>query len=172
MGNPLFNEVLVALRDKDRYNRTLPPDDARNFKTYALNPEIARLLNLKFNLGLAETGRTDLAAVFIPDVLRVDTTTGPVNLADQPGFHRLGFIGGDTSTTAKGQILSSGWPNGRRLGDDVVDIALAAVASGPTYGTVTVVGDNVNANDMPYNQVFPYAATPHAGPTNRKDPMP
>jgi hypothetical protein len=170
MGNPLFNEVLVALGDKDRYNSTSPTKDDRFFKTYALNPEIARLLNLRFNLGLTETGRTDLAAVYIPDVIRVDTTTGPIRLAGQSGFSRLGFIGGDTSTTAGGQILSSGWPNGRRLGDDVVDIALTAVASGPAYTAVTVVGDNINANDQVYHQVFPYSATPHAGPTNRKDP--
>jgi hypothetical protein len=170
MGNPLFNEVLVALGDKDRYNGTSPTKDDRLFKTYALNPEIARLLNLRFNLGLTETGRTDLAAVYIPDVIRVDTTTGPIRLAGQSGFSRLGFIGGDTSTTEGGQILSSGWPNGRRLGDDVVDIALTAVASGPAYTAVTVVGDNINANDQVYHQVFPYSATPHAGPTNRKDP--
>lgn len=172
MGNPLFNEVLVALRDKDNYNRSDPKNDAKDFQKYALNPEIAQLLNLRFNLGLAETDRTDLAAVFIPDVLRVDTTTGPITLAGQSDFNRLGFIGGDTATTANGQILSSGWPNGRRLGDDVVDIALTAVASGPAYANVTVVGDNINANDQLYNLVFPYAGTPHAGPTNRKDPMP
>ncbi len=171
MGNPLFNEVLVAARDKDRYNRTSPVNDAQRFKTYALNPEIARLLNLRFNLGLVETGRADIAAVYIPDVIRVDTTTDPVTLAGQADFNRLGFIGGDTTTTSSGQVLSSGWPNGRRLGDDVVDIALTAVASGPGYTAVTVVGDNINTNDQAYNQVFPYAATPHAGPTNRKDPI-
>jgi hypothetical protein len=170
MGNPLFNEVLVPLGDKDRYNRTSPVFDASLFKTYALNPEIARLLNLRFNLGLAESGRTDLATVYTPDVIRVDTTTDPVSLAGQSAFSRLGFIGGDTTTTESGQVLSGGWPNGRRLGDDVVDIALTAVASGPAYGTVTVVGDNINANDQVYHQVFPYSATPHAGPTNRKDP--
>jgi hypothetical protein len=52
----------------------------------------------------------------------------------------------------------------------VVDIALTALASGPGYSAVTLVGDNVAANDQIYHQVFPYAATPHAGPTNRKDP--
>jgi hypothetical protein len=44
------------------------------------------------------------------------------------------------------------------------------VASGPTYSSVTVVGDNIAGNDQVYHQVFPYSATPHAGPTNRKDP--
>ena len=105
-------------------------------------------------------------------MLRVDTTTPPVRLAGQAGFSRLGFAEGDTTTGSAGRIKSSGWPNGRRLGDDVVDIALTAIASGPTYSTVTVVGDNVAANDQVYHQVFPYSATPHAGAMNRKDPTP
>jgi hypothetical protein len=169
MGNPLFNEVLVALADKDRYNRTAPTGDTA-FATYALNPEVARLINLVFGASLPATGRSDLAAVYIPDVLRVDTTTPPVRLAGQSGFSRFGFAGGDTTPASDGEIKSSGWPNGRRLGDDVVDIALTAVASGPTYATVLVLGDNVAANDQLYHQVFPYSATPHAGPENRKDP--
>ena len=140
------------------------PNGDKRFETYALNPELAALLNFRFNLGLVDQGRVDLAAVFIPDVLRVDTTTDPVPLPGMSGFNRLGFIGGDL-TGGK----SSGWPNGRRLGDDVIDIALTAIASGPSYDTVTVVGDNVNANDQTYHLVFPYSATPHAGTNNRKD---
>ncbi len=164
MGNPLFNEVLVALKDKDVYNRTKPVVDAATFSTYALNPEIAVLINAVFGLSLATSGRTDLAAVFIPDVIRVDTTTDPVRLAGDAGFSRLGFIGGDTTSGKSG-----GWPNGRRLGDDVVDIALTAVASGPSYSAITLVGDNVPSNDQLYNRVFPYSATPHAGSRNEKD---
>jgi hypothetical protein len=169
MGNPLFNEGLVALKDKDNYNRMLPTSDSTTFATYALNPEIASLINLVFGTTFAATGRNDLALVFIPDVLRIDTTTAPVNLAGQPGFSRLGFIGLDTIVDSSGRVKSSGWPNGRRLGDDVVDIALTAVASGPSYSTVTVVGDNVAANDQVFNQVFPYSATPHSGTRNQKD---
>lgn len=158
LGNPLFNEVLVALRGKDEYNRTSPENDAKRFKTYAENPEVAFLINAVLfgtdgSTPLATTGRADLAAVFIPDVLRVDTTTAPVKLPGQSGFNRLSVIGGDVG----------GWPNGRRVGDDVVDIALSAVASGPAYTTITPVGDNVDSNDQLYNQVFPYLATPHAG---------
>lgn len=172
MGNPLFNEALVALKDKDRYNRTSPTRDARRFETYALNSEIARLLNFRFDLGLAETGRVDLAAVYIPDVIRVDTTTDPVPLAGQTDFNRLGFLGGDGRFNDQGRAISSGWPNGRRFGDDVIDIALTTIASGPVYDPVRRAGDNMDANDQAYHQVFPYAATPHAGPTNRKDPIP
>lgn len=164
LGNPLFNEGLVALRDKDRFNRRPPAEDAA-FATYALNPELATLINFVYQTNFVTTNRTDLAAIFIPDVLRVVTTTDPVPLAGQPGFHRLGFIGGDTTGG-----VSSGWPNGRRFGDDVVDIALTAIASGPSYSTITIVGDNVPANDLPYHQVFPYIATPQSGSNNRKDP--
>src|SRR5262249_37363942 len=124
------------------------------------------LWNTVFGRSCATTGREDLVAIFIPDVLRVNTATGPVRLAGQTGFSRLGFLGGDTTAG-----VSGGWPNGRRLGDDVVDIALTAVASGPAYSTIPVLGDNINANGQVYNQVFPYSATPHAGPTNRKDPQ-
>ncbi|MBI2925171.1 MAG: DUF4331 domain-containing protein [Verrucomicrobia bacterium] len=163
LANPLFNEVLVALKDKDNYNRTAPTVDASKFVTYAENPEVAALINFVFGTSLATSGRTDLRAVYIPDVIRVDTTTPPVSLAGQGSFSRFGFAGGDTTTDSSGRIKSGGWPNGRRFGDDVVDIALTAVASGPSYSSVLVVGDNVAANDQVYHQVFPYAATPHAG---------
>jgi len=169
MGNPLFNEGLVALKDKDNYNRMLPTTDGVVFATYALNSELAALINFVYGTTFATTGRVDLAAVFIPDVLRVDTTTPPVRLAGQLGFSRFGFAGGDTVLDNGGFVKSSGWPNGRRFGDDVVDIALTAVASGPSYSTVTVVGDNVAANDQVFNQVFPYSATPHSGTKNKKD---
>jgi len=167
LGNPLFNEVLVALADKDAYNRSAPTGDAAAFATYAENPEVAFLVNFVYGTSFQETMRADLVNVFIPDVLRVDTTTDPVPLSGSPGFSRLGFIGGDTTSG-----ISSGWPNGRRLGDDVVDIALTAVASGPSYSAITVVGDNVAGNDVPYHRVFPYLGTPHAGPNNYKDSHP
>lgn len=163
LGNPLFNEALVALSDKDRFNATDPVDDAQ-FASYASDPELAALLNVVFGTGFATTGRADLVAVFIPDVLRVATTTGPVRLEGDPGFSRFGFVGGDTTGG-----VSSGWPNGRRFGDDVIDIALTAIASGPTYSAITVVGDNVTGNDLAFNAVFPYSATPHSGTFNRKD---
>ena len=164
LANPLFNEVLVALRKKDEYNRTLPSGDSA-FAIYAEEPELAKLINVVFGTAIPTTGRLDLRAVYIPDVIRVDTTTPAVRLPGQLGFSRFGFAGGDTTTDASGRVKSGGWPNGRRPGDDVVDIALTAVASGPTYANVLVVGDNVAANDQVYNQVFPYLATPHAGPT-------
>ncbi|WP_435895708.1 DUF4331 domain-containing protein [Oceaniferula spumae] len=164
LANPLFNEVLVALQDKDNYNVTSPTSDSSDFAKYAENPEVAFLINAVLfedptgQAPLATTGRADLVAIFIPDVIRVDTTTMPVPLPTQDGYSRLGLFGGD--------LL--GWPNGRRIGDDVVDIALSAVASGPTFETIIIVGDNTPSNDQVYNTVFPYLATPHAGPTVRQ----
>ena len=160
LANPLFNEALVPLRDKDRYNRTKPTGDA-SFSTYAQNSELAFLINVVL-FGTANgltplqtNNRADLVAIMIPDVIRVDTTTAAVPLPGQVGFNRLSLIGGD----------ALGWPNGRRIGDDVVDVALSAIASGPTFTTITPVGDNVDSNDQLYNTVFPYLGTPHAGST-------
>lgn len=166
LGNPLFNEALVPFADKDRYNSVAPTEDSQ-FATYASNPELAELINLVFGTAFETADRADLVAVFIPDVLRVSTETGPVTLPGRPNYSRFGFVGGDLTGD-----VSSGWPNGRRFGDDVIDIALTAIASGPSYSTITVVGDNVPSNDIAYHNVFPYAATPHAGTMNRKDPPP
>ena len=168
-ANPLFNEALVALADKDNYNRALPTGDAANYAKYALNPELAVLINAVFGTSFVTTNRADLQAIFIPDVIRVDTSTGPTTLAGDTAFSRLSFIGGDTITNASGASIPAGWPNGRRLGDDVVDIALTALASGPSFTTITVVGDNAAANDQVYNHTFPYAATPNNGVHNSKD---
>jgi len=174
LGNPLFNEALVALKDKDNYNRAFPVNDSASFGTYATTPELPVLINTVFGTNFATTGRSDLNLVFIPDVLRVDTTTASVRLPGQAGFSRVGFVGADTVVNGAGRTLSSGLPNGRRPGDDVVDVALTAIASGPSYATVTVLGDNVAKNDQNYNQVFPYLGTPHAGTTTnqRQSPAP
>lgn len=163
MGNPLFNEVLVALADKDRYNMTDPTEDRTAFRTYAENNEVAFLLNAVLGTNFVVNGRTDLVGIFIPDLLKVDLSTPAVPLAGTPQFNRLSFIGGDTVNGSSG-ATPSGWPNGRRFGDDVVDIALTAIASGPSYSQINVVGDNVNGNDTVYDRVFPYGATPWGGP--------
>jgi len=88
-GNPLFNEALVALKDKDLYSRTSPEVDATLFRDYALNPELAALINTLL-LGGAHpeitTGRTDIVAIFIPDVIKVDLSTPAVR---QPRRCRL-----------------------------------------------------------------------------------
>ncbi len=182
-GNPLFCEVLVGIADKDRYNETSPSQDATLFKKYAETPELAHLLNaIVFQSSVApESNRTDLAGIFIPDLIKVDLSTGPCRLAgggtndmadpDDTGFSRLGIFGGDvlTSTVQAGfgnGTVPGGWPNGRRFGDDVVDIAVTAVSSDLRTSPPTIngpYGDNSNTNDMAYNKVFPYESTPQNG---------
>lgn len=187
-GNPLFCEALVAMKDKDFYNRTQPNTDAELFRDYALNPELAVLIDALVTPVNVKENRTDLAGIFIPDVIKVDLSTGPARLtgggADDEGFHRLSIFGGDAlvSTQQSGftefgpGVIPGGWPNGRRFGDDVIDIAIIAILSdlrdpsnvaGTLPGSLEAVSmlnlDNVPANDSVYNKTFPYAGTPHNG---------
>ena len=122
-GNPLFNEALVALVDKDLYNRTDPTRDNDFFLKYALEPELATVLGTTPIAGL-------IPQIFIPDLIKVDISTGPANLAgnpDDPDFNRLSVFGGDTLVNGAGDVVAGGFPNGRRFGDDVLDIALVAL---------------------------------------------
>lgn len=182
-GNPLFNEGLVAIADKDLYSRTSPTEDETLFKKYALTPELAHLLNvIVFGSSVApETNRTDIAGIFIPDLIKVDLSTGPCRLAgngtetgadpNDAGFSRLGIFGGDVLTSAiqpgfGGGTVPGGWPNGRRFGDDVIDIAVTALISDLRVSPPIIrgpAGDNVDWNDVAYNKVFPYESTPHNG---------
>jgi hypothetical protein len=185
-GNPLFCEGLVAIADKDLYNRTKPVHDAKLFAKYAETPELAALINaLRFGGDevALETNRSDIRGIFIPDLVRVDLSTGPARLAgggashpsnpDAPGFSRLSIFGDDVLTSTVqdgfgGGTVPGGWPNGRRFGDDVVDIAVSALLSDlrdVANLKITVADgiDNVSANDIAYNRVFPYAATPQNG---------
>ena len=181
-GNPLFNEALVAIVDKDRYSRTRPTADRQLFRKYAVRPELAALLNaivLEPDIEGIESNRRDLVGIFIPDIIRVDLSTPAARLAgggtghattpDDPGFSRLSVFGGDTLRSAlQGTDVPGGWPNGRRFGDDVIDIAVTAVISDLTAGVVRgPAGDNVDSNDLAYNKVFPYAATPLNGRRHR-----
>lgn len=181
-GNPLFCEALVALKDKDLYSRTKPTDDATLFKKYADTPELAALINAIVFKGqnvAPTTNRSDLAGIFIPDVIKVDLSTAAARLTggsqDDAGFSRLSVFGGDalTSTVQAGLpgfpagTIPGGWPNGRRFGDDVIDIAVTAILSDLRTNPLTIRSadgiDNVNSNDAIYNKPFPYAGTPHNG---------
>ena len=167
-GNPLFCEALVGIEDKDLYNRTSPTHDAALFGEYATNVQLGALLGVD----------PDLSGIFIPDVIKVDLSTGPVRLAgnpDDPDFHRLSLFGGDVLPSAFGSVLGpdvafGGFPNGRRFGDDVVDIAVLAVLFfGGAPDTANAIAmsatgvDKVISNDIAYSKVFPYAATPLNG---------
>lgn len=179
-GNPLFCEALVAGADKDAYNRVPTKEHPMRFTKYAKAPELASILGIQPD---RRVNRTDLVGIFIPDVIKVDLSTGPAKLAggsavgaapSDAGFHRLGIFGGDVLTSAVqsgfgGGTIPGGWPNGRRFGDDVVDIAVIAVLSDlrtdppQIFGDAMTDIDHVTENDIGYNKVFPYAATPLNG---------
>ncbi|MGF1544963.1 MAG: DUF4331 domain-containing protein [Parvularculaceae bacterium] len=162
-GNPLFAEALLPIVDKDVYNESLPSSDG-DFADSVANPELAAAIEAL--LGITLEPLVDLATIYQPDVIRVDLTTGPARLSGAEGFDRLSVLGGDTlESAAAGGPVPGGWPNGRRFGDDVVDIALIALGvAGPLGGDPADVDiDGVTANDISFNQVFPYAATPLNG---------
>ena len=188
-GNPLFNEALVAIVDKDLYSRTSPERDRDLFSKYAESPELAKLLNIvivpQFGLNPAvENDRSDIAAIYIPDIIKVDLSTSGVCFAgggpdhptnpDDECFSRLSVFGNDVlATTIEDHpfnidgVVPGGWPNGRRFGDDVLDIAVSALLSDLRDGLdpdkIQVVGDGVDTNDMAFNKVFPYESTPQNG---------
>jgi hypothetical protein len=160
LGNPLVNEVVIPLGKKDFFNSQSPADDAKNFGQYVLNPEVARLMNALFNLGVKETGRTDIVQALLQGIPGLNQQTGkPVdtiklNLGTPPASNpkRLGVLAGDTA----------GFPNGRRLTDDVVDIELRVIA-GALIGNNVPLGDGVDQNDKAFSNQFPYLAAPNSG---------
>jgi hypothetical protein len=151
LGAPLVNEVVIGLKDKNKFNSSEPKDDGQ-FADYVTNPTLPMLLEVLFGgAGVkAPTNfpRTDLVAAFLTGVEGVNKPAGVVvseqlrlNTAIPPttmsGQSRLGVLGGD----------NAGFPNGRRPGDDVVDIELR-VAMGVLC---TVPGVNTAVGCVPAN---------------------
>ena len=153
-GNPLFAEALVANVDKDLYNESDATGD-ETFGTYADNPELSTVL------GVTPLIPGLLRQIYIPDVIKVDLTTAPALLAGEEGFNRLGVFGGDVLQSAfqdpfgNGGFIPGGWPNGRRFGDDVLDIAIIAVGAAGTGPFDGLDVDGVTENDITFNDVFP-----------------
>lgn len=167
LGNPLVNEVVVPVKAKDLWNSSSPSGDAQ-FAAGVTNPELPKLLEAVYKIKAPATPRNDLVSVFLTGVkglnqpktvtpseqLRLNTST-PVTATP----NRLGVLGGDVQ----------GFPNGRRLTDDVLDIELQAV-EGELVGSPNDLGDGVNANDKPFDSEFPYVALPTSGSTVRPGP--
>jgi len=173
LGNPLVNEVIIPLGKKDYWNASDPSDDAQ-FTALYRKPELTGLVNALYPpLPDAPTeNRDDLVAVLLTgvpslnytgptqaDLLRLNTAIAP---AASP--NKLGALAGDFQ----------GFPNGRRLADDVTDIELRAIACG--YGSIlqgalglcnlspnNIVGDGVDTNEQSFLPNFPYAAAPNQG---------
>ena len=175
LGNPLINEVIIPLGQKDQWNAGEPADDAQYIDRY-LSPELAAIVNTVYpSLPDTRTSeRSDLVLILgqgVPgvnatnsgdtlyDMLRLNMGIAP---ADKPA--RMGVLAGD----------AAGFPNGRRLTDDVVDIEIRAIADGygaflaenfglPDLEPNNAVGDGVDANDRAFRDSFPYVAQPWQG---------
>jgi hypothetical protein len=189
LGAPLVNEVVIGLPDKDRWNASVPKDDAQ-FADYVTNPSLPVLLQALFGgAGVKAPNvypRTDLVAAFLTGIkglnqpanvtaaeeLRLNTSTPPTPVASQ---NDLGVLGGDLA----------GFPNGRRPIDDVVTIELRVamgVLLAPFNGSASDPDpasdvsrqlhytDGVEPNPADYLTVFPYVNTPLGGsPTSAND---
>src|SRR5687768_17278280 len=177
MGNPLINELLIGTGHKDRFSMDQPKNDAQ-FASFFLDPTLARVVNALTNGGVAipTPARTDLLPVvtYAPPIAAPGTPAGPVAdllrlntgvpATPPASANRLGLLGGDPA----------GFPNGRRVMDDVVDIALrlvvGGVLAGPPFSTSPLnsrLGDGVNVNDAPYRTEFPYLADAPSGRNRR-----
>ncbi len=172
LGMPLVNEIVIGLPDKDRFNASEPKDDGQ-FLTYVTNPTFPAILNLLFSVDPPAPPRSDLVAAFLTGVsglnqpagivgsemLRLNTTTAVTVAGSQSN---LGVLGAD----------NAGFPNGRRPGDDVVDIELR-VAMGvlqepdPGIDGELAYTDGASFDAGDFDTAFPYLLTPLPGsPSN------
>ena len=177
LGMPLVNEVVVPVSAKDYFNGSRPPKDEQ-FLGAVNDPELPRLIEAVYgieapdsNADMAGIQRDDLIAVFLTgieglnqpagvepaEMLRLNLNTVPCEMGSCEDYSRLGVVGGD----------NAGFPNGRRLADDVIDIALQVV-EGELVDNPNDLGDGVDANELAFRSTFPYVALPHRG----SDPAP
>jgi hypothetical protein len=168
LGNPLVNEVVIPAGVKDTFNGLQPTGDAAAL-SFVTSPIVPQLMTALFGLRTPPTPRNDLVTIFLTgipglnqigtsprasEMLRLNTGIPPT-----PRPHRLGVLGGDLA----------GFPNGRRVGDDVVDVALLAMAGAtpltPEFNRApnNTVGDGVDRNDKEFLPGFPFLAVPHPG---------
>ena len=177
LGMPLVNEVVIGLPDKNRFNASEPKKD-QQFAAYVTNPTLPHLLNALFGV-IAPTveNRPDLVAAFltgldglnangsVAEMQRLNTTIAPTPKNQQ---NNLGVAAGD----------NAGFPNGRRPGDDVVDISLRVAMGALCHLNLGLcTPEDAPSGDLPYtdgalqnadqfDEVFPYLTTPLPGSTN------
>lgn len=183
LGMPLVNEVVIGIKDKDRFNASKPKDDAQ-FADYVTNPTLPELLEILFGVTAPNVfPRADLVAVFLTGVdgvnktnataemLRLNTNIAPTAASGQNNLGAaLCFVHGVLTLSNPG-CDPAGFPNGRRPGDDVVDIALRVVmgyllplADAPDGQLPYTDGALVNAGM--FDTTFPYIKTPLPGSPN------
>ncbi|MGH9321478.1 MAG: DUF4331 domain-containing protein [Vicinamibacteria bacterium] len=177
MGNPLVNELLIGIGFKDRFSMDKPRNDSQ-FASFFLDPVLAQVASSLYGvlvpgaLAVPPAPRNDLLPLVtypganagpIADLLRLNTGVPPTPIRSAS---RLGLIAGD----------NAGFPNGRRVFDDVTDIALRVVVGGvliPDFNKFpnNRLGDGVNVNDTRYRTDFPYLGSAPSGRNRRhKDP--
>lgn len=167
LANPLVNELVVALKDKDRFNASEPKDDAQ-FLGYVTHPSFPAILEALFGVAApTAVPRDDLVQVFVTgvpglnqgagvgEIMRLNTSVAPTPVAQQ---NRLGVLGGDLA----------GYPNGRRPGDDTVDISLRAAMGALLPANVAPAGslpltDGAFLDASFVDAGFPYLRTPLPG---------
>jgi hypothetical protein len=184
LGMPLVNELVIGLKDKDTFNASRPIDDAQ-FLTYVTNPTVPALIAALFGTPAPTLfPRADLVATFLTginginqpphvvpaEMLRLNTSTAVTTCASQSP---LGVIGGD----------NAGFPNGRRPGDDVVDVTLRVamgrlITSGlfgkPSQAPSGALDftDGARALCTDYDATFPYIKNPLPGSPNGPNGIP
>ncbi len=169
MGNPLIDSLVIELGSRDLWSMSQPVNDSQ-FSSFYLDPLTARIFNAIYGIAVPPPPRTDLLPFVtyappiaapgtpagpIADMLRLNTGVPPTPMASRK---RLGLLAGD----------AAGFPNGRRVSDDVSDIlfrALSGILAGPQYNYP--LGDGVNTNDVPYQETFPYVAWAQSGRQRR-----
>jgi hypothetical protein len=172
LGNPLVNEVVVPTPLKDYFNASKPRKDAQ-FLPAVNDPKLPHIVHRIYGLPVPDSNpgqpgiqRTDLIKVYLKGLkglnkikgvrpseqLRVNMKTPICRPSTCSTYSRLGVIGGD----------NAGFPNGRRLTDDVIDISLRVV-EGQLIGNPNNLSDNVDTNDKTFRGHFPYVALPWRG---------
>jgi len=176
LGNPLVNEVVIPLALKDAFNALEPKNDVTVDEAVARvnDPEVPKLIESIYGIPAPKAPRDDLFAIFLTGIKGLNQPQGKVQPAEMLRLNtsiapaaepnRLGVLGGDTA----------GFPNGRRLTDDVVDIEIQALEGAVRTGKIVeplAAGDGVDANDLAFESSFPYVALPHSGSgTGATDP--
>ncbi|MFJ1648159.1 DUF4331 domain-containing protein [Streptomyces sp. NPDC088258] len=186
LGNPLVNEVVVPLKYKDAFN-SISPDQDRTVQPVVdkvYDPILPKLIQKVYGIPAPKTPRDDLAEIYLTGIckacgpIQADLNAHSLNKDANPGQLvpaeelRLNMAVAPTAKPQRLGVLAgdlAGFPNGRRLTDDVIDISLQAVEGAAQTGKLVpalAAGDKVNANDLAFGARFPYLALPHTKAVN------